>query len=516
MLEVQGATRQKPTGKRRHVLAWCLALCIVVSVAPSMAIAQHRGLAPESQLADYPTFGYDPGRSGINPLERTLSTGSVGRLALLWKIQLPDAADSSAIELSSPPGLPGRRVIFVTTVRGTTMAVDEQTGRRLWSFEATRGQSLADYRITTATPAADPSRNWIYAASPDGRIHKLAVATGRESAGWPVTVTLHPQDEKLSSAINVYGQTLFVTTSGYVGDFGHYEGHLVAIDTRSRARQVFNTLCSQHTVLLAEQRRGPNYCTDIMSGVWARGGAIVDTGKGSPTQGQLFIATGNGPFNGRTNWGDSVLSLARSPKRITLRDSYTPANQADLNTNDADLGSTTPILLPKQPGRFPWLAVQGGKDNLLRVFNRANLSGLHGPGHIGGELAAVDMPRGGEMLTTGLAVVDRTLRTVVIVTNGNGVSALRVSSDRGKVSLRRLWSVSGEATSPVEANGVLYVAGNSSLRALDVRTGHVLWSSDSLAASRSIGTIHWQSPIVVNGMIIVPDADGSLYAYGLR
>jgi outer membrane protein assembly factor BamB len=500
-----------------HVLAVCLVLCGLTSVlSGTVAAAAQSGRAAASQLVDYPTFDYDAGRGGINPLERTLGEGNVGRTALLWKIRLPDMADSSAIELASPPGLPGRSVLFVTTVRGTTLAIDARTGRRLWAFAGTRGQSLDAYRITTATPAADPSRAWIYAASPDGRVHKLATATGREAAGWPVAVSLHPQDEKISSALNVYGHTLLVTTSGYIGDFGHYVGHLAAIDVRSRAMQIFNTECSDLAALLTEQQTGPQYCADSQSGVWARGGAIVDMASGSPTQGELYIATGNGPFNGRTNWGDSLLTLKQSPAGLTLRGSYTPANQADLNSSDADFGSTTPILLPKLPGRFPWLALQGGKDNPIRVLNRGNLIGTAVPGRLGGEIASIAMPTGGEMLTSGLAVVERGLGTMAIIGNGNGISALRISSDDRGTAIHTVWSRGGEATSPVEANGVLYVAGSNVLRALDVRSGRVLWSSGGRAAGGSIGSIHWQSPTVVNGQIFIPDSDGNLYAYGLR
>jgi hypothetical protein len=73
-------------------------------------------------------------------------------------------------------------------------------------------------------------------------------------------------------------------------------------------------------------------------------------------------------------------------------------------------------------------------------------------------------------------------------------------------------------TSPVVANGVLYHVGTmdgaslNSLIARDPVSGNVLWNSQTLSG------IHWQSPIVVSGIIYVSDVEGGvgyLKAYGL-
>jgi hypothetical protein len=46
-------------------------------------------------------------------------------------------------------------------------------------------------------------------------------------------------------------------------------------------------------------------------------------------------------------------------------------------------------------------------------------------------------------------------------------------------------------------------------------TGERLWSSDQENAGESIGNIHWESPIVVNGKLYVSDESGAMTAYGL-
>lgn len=484
----------------------------LLSFAPSTAARADgttSGRARGYAATDYPLFDYDAMRSGRNPHEIRISPASVGRLSRLWSVSLGGVADSSPIELTNIQR-GGRRLdlLYLTGKNGTTYALDATTGARVWTFNATHGERLRDYQITTSSPAADPTRAWIYSASPDGTVHKLSAATGGEAYGWPVTVTLHAQDEKISSALNVSNTTLLVTTSGYVGDFGHYQGHVAAIDTGSRAVRVFNTLCSDRPALLAESPGPANYCPDALSGVWARAGTVVDTMQGSPTAGQIFIATGNGVFDGRIRWGDSVLRLAADPGKLQLRDSYTPGVQNDLYQSDADLGSSTPILLPRQPGARPWLALQGGKDNRLRLLDRANLSGANATGHLGGELASIPMPLGGDMLTTGITWQDSHGVTWIAVGDGQGLATLRLSTAAGRPQLRTAWSIGGTATSPLLANGVLFVSGDNAVRAVDAATGRILWTG-------SIGGIHWQSPLVANGRVVVADMDGRVSAFGL-
>jgi outer membrane protein assembly factor BamB len=83
--------------------------------------------------------------------------------------------------------------------------------------------------------------------------------------------------------------------------------------------------------------------------------------------------------------------------------------------------------------------------------------------------------------------------------------------------LRLEWTVPIGATSPAVAGGVLFAAttGNKDLLAVDPRTGQLLWTSLAPHAGGSIGYIHWESPIVINGHLYCPDEDGDLVAYGL-
>jgi len=114
-----------------------------------------------------------------------------------------------------------------------------------------------------------------------------------------------------------------------------------------------------------------------------------------PGSGRLLVATGNAtgsrPFDGVSNWSDSVLELSADAAR--LLHNWTPTNQAALSASDGDLGSTAPAL-PAPVGGVR-LAVQGGKDGTFRLLSLAHLNGRDRRlGRLGGELQDVRAPGG--------------------------------------------------------------------------------------------------------------------------
>ncbi|MEA2312570.1 MAG: hypothetical protein QOE28_2538, partial [Solirubrobacteraceae bacterium] len=273
---------------------------------------------------DWTRFGYDAARTSRAP--RGIAAAKIPGLRER-RVALPGTIDSSPIYLGGVRVAGARRdVIFVTTTYGRTLALDAATGRELWRFEPRSYPSVAGSpQITTATPVTD--RRAIYAASPDGRIHKLRVSNGREirSGGWPVSVTKDATREKIAAALNLDGRTLLVTTGGYVGDAPPYQGKVVAIDrTSGRIRSVFNSLCSNRRAIIR-----PASCSASDSAIWGRAGAVVD-----PADHHLLVATSNGPFDGRRNWGDSVLELSARAGRLLRH--WTPTDQDQLAAGDID------------------------------------------------------------------------------------------------------------------------------------------------------------------------------------
>lgn len=468
------------------------------------------GALLRSSLIAWNTFDGDSQRSGVNSDEMMITPNNVGSLARLWQQTLPATADSSPVELPNVSTSGGvKNVLFVTTMTGSLLALDAATGNQLWRQNTSGAASY-----TTSSPVLDPSGQYVYSYGLDGKVHKYAVGNGNEvtSGGWPATITLMPNVEKGSSALNIGNGYLYMTTSGYPGDGGHYEGHVVAVNLTTGTTTVFNSLCANIHQLLDSNSHDSNYCPDVQSGIWARGGVVID-----PVTHNVFITTGNGLYtanSGGHDYGDTVVEL--SPDLSTIIDTYTPSNYVSLRNNDLDLGSDAPALLPAQSGSStPLMAVQGGKDTTLRLLNRQNLSGQGGPNHVGGELQAIALPQGCDIDTQPTVWTDANNTTWVFVANFCGLSAFKlVTNGQGHSSLQLAYTNSNSGSSPLIANGILFLQSNGVLLATNAATGAVLWQSTQPSADGTIGGLHWQSPIVVNGCIYVPDNSGKLTAYG--
>jgi outer membrane protein assembly factor BamB len=473
-------------------------------VQSSSATANPAATVPDG---DWTTFDYDAQRSGVGPPETGISARNLGTLHVRM-VNLDGTVDSSAIQLHGV-SVRGRTrdVIVMTTTYGRTIALDPRTGAKLWEFVPS---DIAAYQgtaqVTTATPVADPDRRYVYAASPDGRIHKLSPASGHEvrSERWPAVITLLPTREKIASPLNITGSSVIAVTGGYIGDTPPYQGHVVVIDRASgRITHVFNTLCSNRRELIQ-----PSTCAASDSAIWARAGAVIEPGTG-----RILVATGNAPLNGTTDWGDSVLELSSDASRVLHN--WTPSDQAQLNTDDLDLGSTAPALLPETHGLR--LAVQGGKAGHLDLLNLNRLNGTTGgpSARTGGQLQGIPTPDS-DALYTAPAVWTHAGRTYVFVADNSGTAAYVLGGGAHPL-LRVAWSDGTAGTSPVIAGGLLYVY-NLSGGTVVVRqptTGRILASLPA-----AIG--HWNSPIVIGGRIILPvgnyqtySTTGVLYIYYL-
>jgi outer membrane protein assembly factor BamB len=383
-------------------------------------------------------------------------------------IRIDGVADSAPIQIHAI-GVHGhvRDVVVVTTTFGHTIAFDPGTGATLWEFRPSRSA-----QITVATPVLDPDRRFLYAASPDGMIHKLSVASGRQV--WSARITFDPRREKIEGGLNISGRYVIAATGGYIGDAPTYEGHIALIDRATgRVAHVWNAECSDRHHLLDP----PSSCrADTSFGgsaIWGRQGSVVEPGTR-----RLVLATGNGPFNGSTNWGDSAVVL--SPDASRILHTWTPQNQARLSSGDTDVGSTEPVLLPGG------LAVQGGKSGVLSLINFDHQA----VGRTGGALQTVPAPGGGAVFAAPAVWHDR-----MFVTSDAGTAAYVLRSGR----LRVAWHDSAGGTSPVLAGGLLYIYDQSAgtLRILRPDDGATV---ATLPASPG----HWSSPIVVGGRVILP------------
>jgi len=430
---------------------------------------------------DWTRFGYDAARSNTGPAKTGITAANVRSLRR-QQVALPGTVDASPIYLRGALVNGGRHdTFFMTTTYGITLAVDANSGVILWRFTPPGYSSWAgSERITNSTPVADPGRRYIYAGAPNGRVYKLSVATG--GVRWSVSITKLPSREKLGTAFNYSRGLVLATTGGYVGDAPPYQGHVAAISAkRGRIVHVWNSLCSNRHRLIV-----PSSCSQSDSAIWARSGAVVQ-----PRTGDILVATGNGHFDGRTNWGDSTLML--TPNAGRLLHNWTPRNQAELDGGDVDLGSTAPALLSRT------LAVQSGKDGLIRLLRLPRLGGRLG--RTGGELQRISAP-GGSGVFSAIAVWHAGAVTRIFV--GDDAGTWGYVLRRGRLHVA--WRNGDSGTSPVVAGGLLYVYNVSGgLNVLRPTTGAVL-------ARLPAGGGHWNSPIVTDGRVALPEGNANDHA----
>ena len=179
-----------------------------------------------------------------------------------------------------------------------------------------------------------------------------------------------------------------------------------------------------------------------------------------------------------------------SPDASKLLRHWTPANQAQLNTSDLDLGSTSPALLP---GGY---AVQGGKDGMLRLLQLHRLPGVNA--RTGGELQTLPAPGPTDVFTE--PAVWKGTWVFVATSAGTEASALQgraacTRCGRTAPAGRRRSSPAVCSTSPgtVRCTSTCRRAGARSRRC-------------------PTGAIHWQSPIVADGRVAIAEGNANDHA----
>ncbi len=373
-------------------------------------------------------------------------------------------------------------------------------------------------------PPIDPSLAFVYSGGLDGYMHKYAVGTGVESVtnGWPEILTVKPTVEKDGTAATIatVGATsyLYMGTGGYIGDAGDYQGHLTTINLATGAQTVFNTLCSNQPNV---HFSSGSDCSMKQSGIWAKAGVTFD-----PLTQMLYVGTGNGLFSPSQHaWGDSILKLnpdgtgAASGNGYPV-DSYTPSNFQTLQNNDLDLGSTNALILAHQSSKYPHLAVLSGKDALMRLVNLDNMSGKGGPEERGRRrwrrTAVADRrPEVQNPIATWVNPADNAT-WVFVVSPTNGMNAFQLVVDGGgNPSLVSKWThTQGGGGAAVAGNVLYYVSNNGrdggTIQALNPTTGALLWSNAGIAS------IHWQTPMVANGVLYIGDNSPELIAFSLE
>ncbi|MDE2270424.1 MAG: hypothetical protein KGJ94_00370, partial [Xanthomonadaceae bacterium] len=140
-----------------------------------------------------------------------------------------------------------------------------------------------------------------------------------------------------------------------------------------------------------------------------------------------------------------------------------------------------------------------GKDGKIRLLDRKAIAGT--APHKDHESQIVSTP-GGTDLFTQPATWRRDGQTWMFGADNKGTSAWRLEGDK----LRQVWSNDTGGTSPFEAGDLLFVYA----RAGGLNVYHA--ASGQLVTTLPCGPGHWNSPIVLQGKIILPEGNANEHA----
>jgi outer membrane protein assembly factor BamB len=355
--------------------------------------------------------------------------------------------------------------VIVATENNTVYSVDLFTGAIVWKTHLGDPVSAASLPCgdigpvsgITGTPAADQSSNRLYVVAFLSGFHHMlfAMSLTDGSLSWqrpvdPVGSVASAQQQR--GALAIGSGYVYVPLGGLYGDCGAYHGYVVGISLDGAAAVAY----------VVPTPRG--------AGIWAAQGVTVGADG-------VYVVTGNATSSA-SNFGysDSVLQL--SPDVQTLRSYFAPANWAQLNAGDVDLGSTGVALLSNG------LAFVIGKEGVAYVLRAGALGG------VGGSLASRHVCSGAWGGTAWM-------NSVVFVPCTDGLYALNVSSSSVSVMWRAEHPSLG---SPIVSAGVVWAIEPSSatLFALDASSGAVRFST-SLGAAE-----HFSTPAATDGFVVAP------------
>jgi hypothetical protein len=289
------------------------------------------------------TRSADSARSGWNPHETQLTQASVGKKGIVRATIIPVFGDARGME-AQPLVLPNvktplgtRDVMVLPSMADVVRGVDAHDGSSIWQVtlgvpingsQTIDENQINDHWGCLSTGVIDPDTQRLYQVcwiSPDGNpkngryyMFVLNVADGSQVVpkvlieGKSGTQDFNAEMRKQRSSLvetNVGGVKTVFGCSGTIFETGTgASGYCFAFDVAS------NTVSAMLALTAGEG-----------AGVWMAGqGAAADP------EGNLYLTTGNGDFDGVQQWGESFLklkytpALGPAPASLKVIDHWTP------------------------------------------------------------------------------------------------------------------------------------------------------------------------------------------------
>jgi hypothetical protein len=373
-----------------------------------------------TQSLDVLTLRDNPQRTSVQAAEQVLTPANVNTNSFgkVYSFPIDGYAYAQPLYVSGYQMNDGQlhNVLYVETAAGSVYAFDADNNNPsagyLWkSTILGNGEQVvtqtdvncSDTKTNIAvigTPVIDRNLGVMYVVGKsksvaiDGtatyyqRIHAFNLATGAEMLNGPTVIAASLPGNGANSVNGMVSfdpflnnqRAALVEADGAVWiawashcDNGNYHGWVIGYNAND---------VSQQTAAYVTTPNGEQ------GGIWMSGGGIS-----ADSDGNLYVAAGNGDFdgnNGDGDYADTVQRLVYNPtaSTLTLGDWFTPSDQQFLTDYDQDMGTVNNLLIDDPAsGVAPHLLLAGDKTGHTYLINRDAMGGYDsGPGGVNGDI----------------------------------------------------------------------------------------------------------------------------------
>ncbi len=314
----------------RRGLVFSIVAALTLGAVPAVAFA-----------GDWPVYGHDLANTRNGGADGP-STAAAGSLQQAWKFS------SSHGDFTGTPVVAGGAVVAATNM-GSVYALDESTGRLLWSRDL--GQPVNGTAAIDVNAHGGPAVFVPIAQQGNPQLASLSLGDG--SVRWRVPLSTQPS----TANADVFGSptfwrgTVYMGTSGPNGDGSTARGSVVALREASGARRWISYMVP------------PGH----------DGGAVWSTPAIDTSTGRLYVGTGNAYHDPAADTTDAIVALSAQSGRMLDHFQATPD---DTFTSDSPLGpdadfGASPNLIRTSGGSL--LVGEGQKSGAYWGFSRSTL-----------------------------------------------------------------------------------------------------------------------------------------------
>jgi outer membrane protein assembly factor BamB len=273
-----------------------IAASTIVVGGGSAQAATVPGCASPAPGGDWPMYGGTVDNHRDQTAERTLTTANVSKLALAWKLAMPDAG----VIQSTPVVADG--CVFTGTSLGTVVAANADTGKLVWQTKLSDagGISLAGAGIVGA-PAVAGGLVYIGMTTTAASVEAaLDQATGQ--IVWTKAIDTDNGGGIDSSPVPFDGMVF----QGYQGDESHNHSNPGWVVLDGSREGGGNILVKGHTIPAEDYAKGD------------RGGSLIDTPAIDLERKLVFAGTGNPASPHQNPRTDALLKIDADPASSTF------------------------------------------------------------------------------------------------------------------------------------------------------------------------------------------------------